>query len=236
MANNRAKDALSLAKEFCSKYPEKPALGLSYAKALIKTGQYIQSIEFLEKYQILPFEGGTDGRNLYHEACIMETKNMLIKRKYNAAIRYAKKASEWPENLGAGKPYQVDERIENYIIAVALERSGRKNDAVYYYEKVINFKRPLHSNEGSKLIFQLLAMKQMSQEQEANTLLEKTINEFPDNSYLKWVAGAFSQDEQNDNIKNDILDTQIEVRPYDIVFIDKEFEIVTDIFSTITKL
>ena len=236
LANNREVDALPLAKEFSSRYPEKPVLGLSYAKALMKTGRYIKSIEFLEKYQILPYEGGTDGRNLYHEACIMETKNMLNKRKYNAAIEYAKKASEWPENLGAGKPYRVDGRMENYIIAVALEKSGKKSEARYYYEQVMNYKRPLHSNESSKLIFQLLAMKQLSREEEANTLLEDNINEFPENPYLKWVASVFRQDGQAGTIRNDILDRQTEVRPYDIVFVDRGFEMITEIFFSISKL
>lgn len=235
LAGNRAKTALSLAEEFTSRYPEKPVLGLSYVKALIKTGQYIKSIEFLEKYQILPFEGGTEGRNLYHEACIRETQYKLSKKKYNATIQYAKKACEWPENLGVGKPYRVDERLENYIIAIALEKSGKKNDAKYYYEQVMNYKRLLHSNEGSRLIFQLLAMKQMSREQEANTLLENTMSEFPENPYLKWVYSAFRQDGRADEIKKNILGKHIEVRPYDIVFIDKEFEMLTDIFSVITK-
>ncbi|MEA1898790.1 MAG: DUF5107 domain-containing protein, partial [Bacteroidota bacterium] len=36
LVHNRAKETLSLAKEFSSKYPEKPALGLSYVKAIIE--------------------------------------------------------------------------------------------------------------------------------------------------------------------------------------------------------
>jgi hypothetical protein len=40
-------------------------------------------------------------------------------------------AREWPEHLGAGKPYQddVDERVEDRMAAQCLERAGKTGEA-----------------------------------------------------------------------------------------------------------
>jgi len=40
-------------------------------------------------------------------------------------------ARQWPERLGAGKPYEadVDERLEDWLQASILERSGQHEEA-----------------------------------------------------------------------------------------------------------
>jgi hypothetical protein len=47
-------------------------------------------------------------------------------------------AREWPENLGAGKPYpeDVDERLEDWVQALCLEKSGRRADAAALRSRV----------------------------------------------------------------------------------------------------
>ncbi len=231
LADSQAENALPLAKEFAEKYPENPALGLSYVETMIKTGQYKKSIQFLEKYNILPFEGGTIGRDFYHEACIGEALNYLKKGKFNSVIKYAEKAGEWPENLGVGRPFDVDERLESYLIAKALYNSGKKSEADKIFEQLATYKKPLHTGENSKLIFQLLALKQLNKEQKAQELLRNTLNDYPENPYLKWVSSAFAQDGEQENIRNKLLGSQTEAKPYDISYTDKEFELVTDVFS-----
>jgi tetratricopeptide (TPR) repeat protein len=172
-------------------------------ETLIKTGQYKKSIQFLEK------------------------------GKFSSVIKYTEKASEWPENLGVGKPFAADNRTENYLTANALEKSGKKSEAVTIFELLAHFKGPVHAQENSKLIFQLLAMKHLNKEQETLELLKHTLDEFPDNPYLKWVASAFREDGKQEKIKNNILNNSTEARPYDISFTDKEFDLVTQVFSMI---
>ena len=41
---------------------------------------------------------------------------------------YGEKAKLWPRNLGVGKPYEVDERLENYIIAKANNKLGNHSN------------------------------------------------------------------------------------------------------------
>lgn len=231
LKNSRAENALPLAKEFAIKHPENPYLGLSYVESMIQTGQYKKSIQFLQKYNILPFEGGTIGRDMYHEACIREALNYLEKKKYNSVIKYAKMAGEWPENLGVGRPFDTDERLERFLVAKALDKSGKKTEAGIIFEQLADYKRPVRGNENSKLIFQLMALKQLNREKEARELLKTSLDEFPGNPYLKWVSSAFLQDGEQGKIKNKILGEKTDINPYDISFTDKEFELVTQVVS-----
>ena len=116
-------------------YPEQSSLGLAYARTLMKMNNYQESIKFLETYYVLPFEGATVGRDLYHEACMSMANNALSAKQYKKAITFAEKALEWPVNLGVGRPYDVDESEENLLIAKAYEGMGKKAKAAEYLEK-----------------------------------------------------------------------------------------------------
>ena len=76
----------------------------------------------------------------------------------NKSISYAEKAKIWPRNLGVGKPYDVDERLENYLLALAHEKNGNREKANTYYQMVLNHRTPDDVNESTRLIFQLLVL------------------------------------------------------------------------------
>jgi len=116
ISNKQADKAYQLIRPFVKKYPEQSAIGLCYAQSLSGQKKYEEAISFLENYELLPFEGATIGRDLYNEACIRSAYSALKKGKNNKAIKYAKKAKLWPPNLGVGRPFDVDERLEDYIL------------------------------------------------------------------------------------------------------------------------
>lgn len=55
----------------------------------------------------------------------------MAARKWNDAATLVAAAREWPEQLGEGKPYEadVDERLEDWLLASILERSGKPDEA-----------------------------------------------------------------------------------------------------------
>jgi len=123
---DKAKIALPVCEKFINKNPEQSAIGLAYARTLMGMNLYEESIKFLESYTVLPFEGATVGRDLYHEACIRLAENYLEKKEYERVIEYAGRALEWPVNLGVGKPYDVDESLERSLIQQAEKGLGKK--------------------------------------------------------------------------------------------------------------
>jgi tetratricopeptide (TPR) repeat protein len=98
---------------------ENPKLGLTYARALLEDGQYIKCLSFLEKFVLLPYEGSVDGKLMFSDVCIRLAQESILTMKYRDAINYAEKAKDWPANLGVGRPYDVDESRENFLLAYA---------------------------------------------------------------------------------------------------------------------
>lgn len=124
LSNNEISKAIILGEKFIKLFPENSQIGMNYTLALLQDQQYLNALTFLENINILPFEGSTEGKNIYTTICIKLAVKAYHNGKYANAIKYAEKAKLWPRNLGVGKPYDVDERLENYIIAKANNKLG----------------------------------------------------------------------------------------------------------------
>ena len=232
LENSNWKEALILSEPFSKEYPENPLLGLNYAKSLIRTERYSKCVKFLEAYEVLPFEGATVARDLYHEACIRSAVSFIRSEKSDQALYYAERAKEWPMNLGVGKPYEVDERLDDYIIAMAYTLSGNKKKAEVHYHKVADYCSSNQVNESSKLIFQLFALEKLGEKDEALQLLSDNIAQFHPNVYLKWVQKIYQQDlGKAEEIAKDIIESEKIIQPYDITYKDNGFSMVWDILK-----
>jgi len=227
---NQFTTAKKTAKETFKKHPDKAVIGMLYAKTLIKLKEYNTCLKFLEKFEVLPFEGATEGRTIYHETCIRLATNAFSKKNYSKAIKYAKKATLWPKNLGVGKHYDVDERLDTYLIAHAYEKLGDKKMATLFYSKIAAHKTPGYLNESSKLYFQLKVLQKLNQQKALSQLKEKYLNKSKGNPYLKWAFLKFKNN-NSDQLKNEILNSKTKALVYDTKFIDREFRLVIDIIS-----
>ena len=90
---------------------------------------------------ILPFEGATIGRELYHEAELMQAIDNMAVKKYAAALAYIDNAKKWPENLGVGKPYagNLDERLEDWMTYTRYMQTGKTKEATALLNKITAF-------------------------------------------------------------------------------------------------
>jgi Flp pilus assembly protein TadD len=128
-SNNDNQSALAEAKEAYTRNKDNTLLGIRYATALINTGQYSASLKALESMNILPNEGSSQGKELFEQACLFQSLELIKKNKYSQAIRMIEKSKEWPENLGVGKPFKPDIRIQDRLEAFCLEKLNRKAEA-----------------------------------------------------------------------------------------------------------
>jgi hypothetical protein len=216
-----------------NKYPEKGELGLYYAQSLIQLKSYKEVVTFLETFNVLPCEGATAGRALYHEVCIRTALNALTSKHYAEAVFYAQKAKLWPQNLGVGKPYDVDECLDNYIIALANEKQSKQTESAHYFALITDYKNPLRTEENSKLLLQLLVLQKTGRSQEASMLSKSHLTKYPENKYLKWVEAKFTHAPTSADIEQNILKGSTLIQPYDVVFIDKEFSLMVDVMNSI---
>lgn len=228
-------EALKLIQPFVKKYPEQSAIGLCYAQSLSALNNYEDAISFLVKYNVLPFEGATVGRDLYHEACVRSAFSALNNRKYNKAIKFVKQAKLWPVNLGVGRPYNVDERLEDYILTRAYKLKGDNENAAIFASKVMNYTHPDIQQENSALYLQLVLLNRDGQDIKAELLLAKLLQKYPESNYMKWVATKIVNDPKSKEIEMTIKhDFEISM-PYDTRFKDNRFQLLLDLLDVIEK-
>jgi hypothetical protein len=109
--------ALAVATDYSRQFPTNGTLALLRAKSLLLAGRNDAAAELLSSLHLLPAEGTTEARSLFHEAYLLLAVERLKSGSANEALRLIDIARQWPERLGAGKPYpeDVDERLENWL-------------------------------------------------------------------------------------------------------------------------
>jgi tetratricopeptide (TPR) repeat protein len=123
--------ALETARRYREVAPEGGVMGLLYAKALLLDGRFADAAAALDALSLLPLEGSTEGRVLYREAHVMLAVAAAKAGRADVALGHVAAARQWPEHLGAGKPYpeDTDERLEDWLEAQCLNRAGRAAEA-----------------------------------------------------------------------------------------------------------
>lgn len=170
--NDKIETAYKLAKKSYSKYPKNANIGLIYAKSALLNNQYGKTIEVLNDILILPFEHASESKKIYTDAHILMALDNMQSKNYKRAISFLESSKEWPENLGVGKPFHADERLQDYLLAVNFEllKDSRKSEQlltnILSYQN--NNKKMVSANE----LFELLSLKKLGKSAE----LESSIN------------------------------------------------------------
>ena len=140
--------ALSLSRKYKKEHPGKNyIMDMLLAKSLLLNKQYKSCDSLLALMDIIPFEGATDGRALYWEAKMMQAIQAMKNGKYKIALSFIKQAGEWPENLGVGKPYDIDidGRLEQFLLYKCLLQLKQKDAADEQLDKILTFKSGIYN-------------------------------------------------------------------------------------------
>ena len=123
------KKAIALLTPYMSAHPKDYIMGLLYAKTLLIDGQFASADQILNKINVIPFEGATEGRDLFREAKLMQAIAAMRHKNYKKALTYINASRQWPERLGVGKPYgeNIDQRLEQWLEYQCGLRTGKKD-------------------------------------------------------------------------------------------------------------
>jgi len=235
LQNNAPEKTLEITGKLKALFPEQASIGMCYAKALITLQKYEECITFLEGFDVLPFEGATVGRDIFHESCLRSALNALEDENYKAAAKYAEKAREWPVNLGVGKPYDVDERMEDYILSLAFEKLGNSKKAKAFAARVTDYSHPGYLEENSKIYLQILLLKSNNKINEAEELLQNHMANYPGNPYLKWVESKIYHKSDEKELEKAAIASASNILPYDTKFVDREFSLLLDFIRILSN-
>jgi hypothetical protein len=164
---------LIFASQASKKFKDNYTLGFEYAKALLNNDQYEASVNTLKKLYILPFEGSGEGKTVYEQATLLSALELIQYRKYKEALVKIDDSMQWPENLGVGKPYEVDTRIQDYLTAYCFDKLGKKGGAIEYQHKVIAYTERNLADSSVNSILALTILQRNGQNSKAEELLSK---------------------------------------------------------------
>ena len=194
LADDRPVDAERIAARYRARTPGNYIIGMLHARTLLRATRFAEALNVLRGLNVLPYEGSTDGRALYREANLMLAVQALANGRTAEAERAIAAAREWPRNLGAGKPYpdDVDERLEDWLLASSLDLRGAGADAKAARERVVAAKAPA-SLVGS--LMRVLALASLGREAPARQAMQELRER--DASLAAWaeqrVSGARAQ-------------------------------------------
>lgn len=232
LQKNRMREALDLSKESMVNFPKNSQIQFNHAKSLLANNLFQDCFNVLEKTVILPYEGSQSGRILYRQAAVMQSLQRYQNKEYDEAISFVEKARIWPENLGVGKPNNPDQRIEDFLEAEYLMKTGNGDRARELYNDIISFTQNRNRFSSTDLLY-LLVLKRLSRNREINDFLTNWENQSTNKDILKWVEQTLNSNGYVKHSTGGNLQNQSGGTPWDSNYIDFEFELVKEILKYI---
>jgi tetratricopeptide (TPR) repeat protein len=188
IADGRVADAERTAAGYHAADPTNYMAGMAHARTLLLAAKYDEALRLLDGLQVLPYEGATEGRALHREAHLMLAVHALAATNTEDAERHLSAARDWPEHLGAGKPYaeDCDERLEDWLQAHAFLARGATGEARAAFERAVSSKAP---RTVTGAIVAALALTALDRQGEVDAVLGGP--EFAkDPAAVAWARGA----------------------------------------------
>jgi hypothetical protein len=196
-------EGLSIAEKYYQQHPENYIMGMLYARTLLLNKKYAACDALLSRLNIIPFEGATDGRELYREAKLMQAVQEMKKKNWKKAIQYIEASKKWPSNLGVGKPYEedIDLRLEEWMSYICYKGSGQTEEAQSSIKKIQQMSRSYPS--ANDLVTAWAMEKSTLSVSPPLQWLQERISKYPDNRILLWSKAVFEKKPAADILKGE---------------------------------
>lgn len=183
---------LKTATEYRTLFPANEKIAIGYIEALTVNKRYTDALKEMRKVNLLPFEGSTLGRTMFREANLALAIDALKARKYSQALKFINDSEEWIENLGVGKPYDVDidTRSEDYLRSLVYKAQGDKAKCEAILRKIASEIEPLNSNT----IMAALALREVGKEEDARELISRYQSTHHNRNVARWSKAIFEGD------------------------------------------
>jgi len=195
--------ALSESKEAFKNHKNNFFTAYDYARCLLENEKFKSCLNVLDDIKILPAEGARSGQTTYRQANLLLAITYYQKKKYELALTYIEKARLYPENLGVGKPYITDERIEDYLQALCLSKMGLSEKATKAFDRIVTF--TISNNEInnssdyiSMLTFDyvyIMALQKMGKENEIASYFKNWEERSHNALMYQWSVAIFNKDD-----------------------------------------
>ena len=186
--------AEELAKVFYTKYPQNYYLRLHYAKVLELNKKYSACVGLLQKIRVLPNEGATEGRTIWRNANIGNALDLMKVKEYRMALQSIELAKQWPENLGVGKPYETDERLEDFIALQCYKKLNDDKSTMKTQDQIIGQTGRPDQPSGTNDFLTAWLLKENGNKLEGDQIMKSLSEKNPDSKSIQWCNAVYSGD------------------------------------------
>ncbi len=225
--------ALMWAEKAAKRFPGRYVLQFNYAQALLYAGKHDACIGVLEKTKILPHEGAEYGRNVWRQACVCAALSQLQADRPAEARTSIARARTWPENLGVGKPYDVDTRIEDFLQGYCFFREGKAERAEALFQKVVDAGERTFAAFDSQTFLSVLAYEYLGKKDKAKALIERWSKKRND-SVARWAHTVFEGGAVDSFVPSGAF-LSSEGTPWNPVKRDSSFKLVQEITHVVKE-
>ena len=187
LSQKKYDEAINISQLAMNKFSNSYIIRFDHCQSLFNTGNYEDCIKLLENTEILPDEGSGNGREIWHNSNILNAIRYYSLNKPAKALTFADNAYKWPENLGVGRPYNVDERQENFVKAMILDKLGRKKESEALLNKITEYNNGFPGNGNSVNYLTVLALNRLGRKTEADKYFDRWLEFSRNKTISEWA-------------------------------------------------
>jgi predicted Zn-dependent protease len=187
LSHNNNTRALDISQQAMTKFNNLYLIRFDHAQSLLNNGKYEECVKILETTEILPNEGASNGRRIWESANLQCAISYYSLNKASKALVFADKAYEWPEKLGVGKPYDVDETVENFVRAMILDKLGKRKEAEALYSKITESNKDQSGSGSSVNYLTVMALNRLGRKTEATGYFNRWMELSKDKTITEWA-------------------------------------------------
>ncbi len=204
--------ALELSSITYDKFRGNYIIDFDHARCLLAKDSIYQCLDVLKETVILPHEGARLGREIWEKANVLASLDSYLYGSLDDASQYIENAYRWPENLGVGKPYKVDERLLDFVKAMVLTKGAEIEKARTLYEKIITECHIDSESLDSYNILQVIALRELNRSRESENYYNEFIAQLDNERVRQWAIllhdGRYEEAERYAFMKPGIAETE----------------------------
>jgi hypothetical protein len=130
---------------------------------------------------------------LWRESNLVVAMNAYSAKNYKKALKFIAQSRTWPENLGVGKPYDVDERLPDFLESLCYKASGNKKNVAMLETKIISYAQTKSFKpSGSSDLLSAWLIRKSGDQIKAARLIEDLKVLKPEIKSTRWVEAMYS--------------------------------------------
>ncbi|MBX2817498.1 MAG: DUF5107 domain-containing protein [Saprospiraceae bacterium] len=186
-----AAKTLSAAEEAYQQFAGNDAIAFRYIEILLQQNHPAEAIRVMKNAHVLPFEGASKGRQLWESAHLMNGVQLAESQRWDEVLEQIRSGRSWPENLGVGRPYEVDERKLDFLEMLVALKQGSQEDATGLARTMVDHTMQSGSKRMAEGLLALYASYLAKDEQSGQSILKQLDLDTSWDDVLRQFKGAF---------------------------------------------